>query len=128
LAGAMGLARAISYVEHLGLEVIMRHEQDLLDYARSELARIDGLRLIGTASAALGVVSFVLDDIHPHDISTILDQRGVAVRAGHHCAQLVMRHFGVPATVRASFALYNTRADVDALVSGLLSVREVFGA
>lgn len=128
LSGAMGLARAIGYVEHVGLDAIMRHERDLLDYARDELARIGGLRLIGTARAALGVVSFVLDGIHPHDISTILDQRGVAVRAGHHCAQLVMRHFGVPATVRASFALYNTRADVDALVSGLSTVREVFGA
>lgn len=128
LAGAMGLARAIAYVQHVGLDAIMRHERDLLDYARSELSRLDGLRLIGTAGAALGVVSFVLADVHPHDISTILDQRGVAVRAGHHCAQLVMRHFGVPGTVRASFALYNTRADVDALVSGLSIVQEVFGA
>lgn len=128
LAGAIGLARAISYVEEVGLDAIQRHERSLLDYTRAQLAGIEGLRLIGTAAAALGVVSFVLEEIHPHDISTILDQRGVAVRAGHHCARLVMRHFDVAATVRASFALYNTRADVDALVSGLLRVREVFGA
>jgi cysteine desulfurase/selenocysteine lyase len=86
------------------------------------------VRLVGTAEQALGVVSFVLEGVHPHDISTVLDQSGVAVRAGHHCAQLVMRRFAVPATVRASFAVYNTHADVDALGAGLTRVREVFGA
>jgi cysteine desulfurase/selenocysteine lyase len=128
LAGVMGLARAIEYLNELGLDAVQRHEQGLLDYARRTLQAVQGVRLIGTAEQALGVVSFAYGDVHPHDVSTILDQQGVAVRAGHHCAQLVMRHFGVPGTVRASFALYNVAADVDALVSGLGRVREVFGA
>jgi cysteine desulfurase/selenocysteine lyase len=127
LAGAMGLARAIGYLEGIGLDVVTSHERELLAYTRRALEHVAGVRLIGTAEAALGVVSFVMDDIHPHDVSTILDQAGVAVRAGHHCAQPVMRHFDVPATVRASFAVYNTRADVDALVCGLAKVRDVFG-
>jgi cysteine desulfurase / selenocysteine lyase len=127
LAGIMGLARAIQYLSELGLDAIQRHEQALLEYARQALRGVEGVRLIGVAEQALGVVSFVYADVHPHDVSTILDQQGVAVRAGHHCAQPVMQHFGVPGTVRASFALYNVPADVDALISGLARVREVFG-
>ncbi len=126
LAAAIGLRRAVEYLEAIGLSAVQRHEEDLLLYARAALGRTAGVRLIGLATPAIGVVSFVFGDIHPHDVSTILDQRGVAVRAGHHCAEPVMQHFGVPATLRASFALYNTRTDVDALVSGLASAREVF--
>ncbi|HKO91112.1 MAG TPA: SufS family cysteine desulfurase [Polyangiaceae bacterium] len=128
LAGAAGLARAIEWLQAIGLEQIEAHERELLAYARGRLGALEGVRLVGTAEPALGVVSFVLDGVHPHDISTVLDQCGVAVRAGHHCAQPVMRRFAVPATVRASFAAYNTQADVDALVAGLARVREVFGA
>jgi len=127
LAGAAGLGRAIEWLQALGLERIEAHERELLAYARGRLRTFPGVRLVGTAERALGVVSFVLDGVHPHDISTVLDQGGVAVRAGHHCAQPVMRRFAVPATVRASFAAYNTRADVDALLAGLAQVREVFG-
>ncbi len=127
LAGAMGLARAINYLEEVGLDGVMSHDRDLLVHARAALGQVAGVRLIGNPSRALGVVSFVMDEVHPHDIATILDQSGIAVRAGHHCAQPLMQHFGAPATVRASFALYNTRADVDALVSGLARVHEVFG-
>jgi len=128
LAGAAGLGRAIEWLQALGLGRVEAHERELLAYARGVLGALEGVRLVGTAEQALGVVSFVLEGIHPHDISTVLDQGGVAVRAGHHCAQPVMRRFGVPATVRASFAVYNTRADVDALAAGLTRVREVFGA
>jgi len=98
-----------------------------LAYATQELAALDGVTIIGTAPAKASVVSFTMDQIHPHDISAILDEGGVAIRAGHHCAQPVMRHFGIPGTARASFALYNTRDEVDALVAGLVRVREVFG-
>jgi cysteine desulfurase/selenocysteine lyase len=113
-------------VSAVGLEAITAHEQDLLRYASEQLARIPGLRLIGTAREKAAVVSFVLEGVHAHDVGTILDQHGIAVRTGHHCAQPVMERYGVPATVRASFALYNTRADVDALVRGLGQVRKVF--
>jgi len=128
LAGAAGLGRAIEWLQALGLGRVEAHERELLAYARGVLGALPGVRLVGTAEQALGVVSFVLEGVHPHDISTVLDQSGVAVRAGHHCAQPVMRRFAVPATVRASFAAYNTRADVDALAAGLTRVREVFGA
>lgn len=128
LAGAAGLARAIEYVEAIGLERILEHERALVAHARAELGAVPGVRLIGTAEPALGVVSFVLDGVHAHDVSTILDRSGIAVRAGHHCAQPVMQHFGVAATVRASFALYNTESDVTALVSAVREVREVMGA
>ena len=100
----------------------------LLAYARSALAQLPGVRLIGGGDPALGVVSLVVDSVHAHDVSTVLDRSGIAVRAGHHCAQPVMQHFGVPATVRASFAVYNTRAEIDALVRGLERVRQIFGA
>ena len=102
------------------------HEHDLLAYATSALSRIDGLRIIGTAREKVGVISFVFDHIHAHDVGTILDQEGVAVRAGHHCAMPVMQRFGVPATTRASFALYNTRDEIDVLVSGIHRALKVF--
>ncbi len=116
----------MEYVETLGLARIAAHEDDLLAYAETRLASVAGLRRIGEAAGRAGALSFVLDDIHPHDVGTILDREGVAVRAGHHCAQPVMDLFGVPATARASFGVYNTRADVDALVAGLERVRELF--
>ncbi len=126
IAGAAGLGAAIDYLEGVGLESVAAHERDLLEYATARLLEVPELRIIGTAEHKAAVVSFVLDGIHPHDIGTILDQQGIAVRTGHHCAQPVMERFGVSATARASFALYNTRDDVDALVRGLLQVREVF--
>jgi len=127
IAGAVGLAAAFRYVTGLGLAHIAAHERDLVEYASRELARVRGLRLIGTAPDKAGVVSFVLDDVHPHDIATIVDQAGVAIRSGHHCAQPLMERFGVAATARASFALYNTRDDVDRLVAAIADVRKVFG-
>jgi cysteine desulfurase/selenocysteine lyase len=126
IAGAIGLGAAIDYLTGLGLEAVMAHEHELLEYATGRLSEIPGLRLIGTAREKAGVLSFVVEGAHAHDVGTILDQRGIAVRTGHHCAQPVVERFGVPATVRASLALYNTRADVDALVAGLHEVREVF--
>ena len=104
----------------------MAYEDGLLGYATQAIAEIPGLRIIGTAWNKAGVLSFVLDGIHPHDIGTILDQEGIAIRTGHHCAQPVMEHFGLPATARASIAVYNTREDIDALVRGLHQVKEVF--
>jgi cysteine desulfurase/selenocysteine lyase len=126
IAGAIGLGAAIDYVEGIGLERIAAHEHDLLAYATARLSEIPGLRIIGTAPEKAAVISFVLDGIHAHDIGTILDREGIAVRAGHHCAQPVMARFGVPATTRASFAFYNTRQEVDALVAGIHKVQEVF--
>jgi cysteine desulfurase / selenocysteine lyase len=126
ISGVIGLGAAINYVTGLGLDRIMAHEQDLLHYATEALATIPGIRMIGTAQEKASVLSFVMNGIHPHDIGTILDQEGIAIRTGHHCAQPVMERFGVPATARASFALYNTREEVDALVRGIERVREVF--
>jgi cysteine desulfurase/selenocysteine lyase len=125
--GVIGLGAAIDYVNAIGLEAIAANEHALLDYATAKLAQIPDVRIIGTARDKAGAISFVLDGVHPHDIGTILDQEGIAVRTGHHCAQPVMDRFGVPATVRASLALYNTRADIDALVRGLDKVKEMFG-
>jgi cysteine desulfurase/selenocysteine lyase len=127
LEGAIGLERAIGYLGSLGMPAVRAHDEALTRYARTALERVPGVRLIGAPARPIGVVSFVLDDVHAHDVSTIVDQAGVAVRAGHHCASLVLQHFGVAATLRASFAVYNTRADVDALVAALARVREVFG-
>ena len=126
VSGAIGLAAAIDYVSKLGLEGMAHYEDELLAYATRSLAAIPDLRLIGTAKAKAAVVSFVLDGIHPHDVGTILDQEGIAIRTGHHCAQPLMQRFGVDATARASFALYNTRQEVDALVAGIHKAREVF--
>lgn len=127
IAGAIGLGAAIDYLEGLDWEGIRTHEADLLTYATERLAAIPGVRLIGTAAHKAAVISFVLEGVHAHDVGTILDQEGVAVRTGHHCTQPVMARMGVPATARASFALYNTRDDVDALLQGVDRVREVFG-
>jgi cysteine desulfurase/selenocysteine lyase len=127
IEGAIGLAAALDYVSALGLPAIAAWEHALLARAEQRLAEIPGLRIVGTAPVKAAVVSFVLDGVHPHDAGTILDSRGIAVRAGHHCAQPVMQRFGVPATTRASFGLYNTFEEVDALAAGLLHVREIFG-
>ena len=127
IAGAIGLGAALDYIESVGLPAIEAHERDLLEYATVALSEIPGLRLVGTARRKASVLSFVLDGIHPHDIGTIVDRAGVAIRTGHHCAQPVMERFGVPATARASFAMYNTREEVDALAQAVVRVREVLG-
>jgi cysteine desulfurase/selenocysteine lyase len=127
IAGAVGLGAALDYVEALGFDRIQRHDRELLAYGTQRLAEVPGLRMIGTAPEKTGILSFVLQGIHPHDIGTILDREGIAIRTGHHCAQPVMKRFGVPATVRASLAFYNDRSDLDALVQGLLRVRKMFG-
>jgi cysteine desulfurase / selenocysteine lyase len=126
ISGAIGLASALDYVSAIGLPNIATHEQDLLHYATGRLKEIPGLRIIGTAAEKASVISFTLEGVHPHDIGTILDQQGIAVRTGHHCAQPLMMRFNVPATGRASFGLYNTREEADALVAGLHEVVEVF--
>jgi len=126
IEGVVGLAAALDYVASIGLENIAAHEQDLLHYATACLGEIDGLRFIGTAKEKASVISFTLEGVHPHDIGTILDQEGIAVRTGHHCAQPLMMRYNVPATGRASFGLYNTREEADALAAGLRKVVEVF--
>ena len=126
IASVIGLGAAIDYVTSLGFDRIAAYEKDLLDYATATVGAIPGLRIIGTAREKAGVLSFLLDEIHPHDIGTLLDQEGVAVRAGHHCAQPAMKFFGVPATTRASFAFYNTRDEVDALANALHKVKQIF--
>ena len=124
---AIGLGEAIRYLSRIGMDRIAAYEKELLDYATQAVSGVPGVRLIGTAKEKASVISFVLDDVHPHDIGTILDREGVAVRAGHHCAQPVMDFFCVPATTRASFAFYNTREEVDALCRGIVKVKELFG-
>ena len=126
MAGAIGLGAAIDYVTALGIENLAAHEHDLLAYATEKVSALPGIRVIGTAKEKAAVLSFVLDGVHPHDVGTILDQEGIAIRTGHHCAQPVMQRFDVPATARASFALYNTREEIDVLVEGLQRVQEVF--
>jgi len=126
IAGAIGLGAALEWVEGIGLDAIAAHEGELLRYGTEILSAVPGLRLIGTAPRKAGVLSFVLDGIHPHDIGTILDYEGVAVRTGHHCAQPVMGRFGVPATARASLACFNTREDLDVLARGIRKVQEMF--
>jgi cysteine desulfurase/selenocysteine lyase len=126
IAQAVALAAAIDYVEAIGLDRIAAHEHELLAYATTRLNQMEGLRIIGTAPGKAAVLSFVLDYAHPHDIAQIFDSRGVAIRAGHHCAQPLMQHFGLPATARASFGLYNTRGEVDALVAAINKVEEMF--
>jgi cysteine desulfurase/selenocysteine lyase len=126
IAGAIGLAAALDYVDGVGLAAIAAYEHDLLAYATAAVAELPGLRLIGTAPEKAAILSFVLGDVHAHDIGTVLDFDGIAVRAGHHCAMPVMTRYGLAATARASFGLYNTRAEVDALVRGLQRVRELF--
>jgi cysteine desulfurase/selenocysteine lyase len=127
IAGVIGLGAAIDYVNGLGLHAIAAHEDDLLAYGTEALRSVPGLRLVGTAREKAGVLSFVLEGIHPHDIGTVLDYEGIAVRTGHHCAQPVMDRYGLPATARASLACFNTREELDALVKGLYRVKEMFG-
>ena len=119
IAGVVGLAAAIDYVESIGHDAIQAHEQALLEYATAQLQQIEGIRLVGTAKHKASVISFLIDGLHPYDIGTILDQQGIAVRTGHHCTQPLMDRFGIPGTVRASFAFYNSKEDVDRLVKGL---------
>jgi len=126
IAQVMGLGAALDYVSEIGLEAITAWEQELLRYATERVSQIEGIRLIGTAREKASVLGFVLEGVHPHDIGTVLDDAGVAIRAGHHCAQPVMERFGVPATARASFAFYNTRAEIDVLVDGLITVKKMF--
>ena len=126
IAGAIGLGAAIDYVESVGYEAFGAYEDELLDYGTKALESIGGLRIIGTAPRKAGILSFVIENIHPHDIGTILDAEGIAVRTGHHCAQPVMQRFQIPATARASLAMYNTKEDIDALVRAIDRVIEVF--
>ena len=127
IAGAVGLATAIDYLTGIGFARIACVEHELLEYATSALSQLPGVRLIGAPAARVGVLSFVLDGVHPHDVGTILDREGVAIRAGHHCCEPLMDRLGLPATARASIALYNTREDIDALVTALLIVRGMLG-
>ena len=126
IAGVVGLGAALDYVQGIGLDAIAAHEGDLLNHATQEVTAVRGLRIIGTAKEKASILSFTLEGVHPHDIGTILDHQGVAIRAGHHCAMPVMQRYGISGTARASFALYNTRGNVDALVAGLHKVRELF--
>ncbi|MGC9258469.1 MAG: cysteine desulfurase [Phycisphaerae bacterium] len=126
IAGAIGLGVAVDYLCAIGMDVITRYEDELLIYATKKLSLMPGVRIIGTAPRKAAVISFVMDDIHPHDIGTIMDGEGVAIRTGHHCCQPVMDHFHIPATARASLAFYNTRADIDRLVAAITKVKEVF--
>jgi cysteine desulfurase/selenocysteine lyase len=127
IAGAVGFAAAADYITRLGRDAIAAHESELLTEATRRVAAVPGVRVVGTAREKASVLSFTMEGVHPHDVGTILDREGIAVRTGHHCAEPVMRRFGIPATARASFAAYNTADDVDALVRGLGRVREVFG-
>jgi cysteine desulfurase / selenocysteine lyase len=127
IAGGIGLGAAIDYLDGLDWQQVEAHERQLLSYATDELSKIDAVRIIGTAEEKAGVVSFVIDHVHAHDVGTILDQEGVAIRAGHHCAMPVMQRFGVPATARASFAFYNTTAEIDVMVQAIHRVLKVFG-
>jgi cysteine desulfurase/selenocysteine lyase len=126
IAGIVGLAAAIDYLTDLGLDRVAAHEHELLEYATEALSGIRGLRVIGTAPGKSGILSFVMDGVHPHDIATVLDRDGVAIRSSHHCCQPLMDRLGLPATARASLACYNTREDIDALVTSLHSVRRIF--
>ncbi len=126
IVGAIGLGAAVDYLQSLGREQVAQYERELLGYASAVLGAIPGLRLIGTAAEKASIVSFVLDGVHPHDTGTILDRQGIAVRAGHHCTMPLMNRFGLSGTARASFALYNTRAEVDRLAEGIRKVQEMF--
>ncbi len=126
-ASGIGLAAALEYVGSLGLDAVAAWESELLAMATERVSEIPGITLMGTAPAKAAVLAFTLEGVHPHDVGTILDQEGIAIRAGHHCAQPVMERFGVPATARASFGLYNTPEDVETLVAALHRAREIFG-
>jgi cysteine desulfurase/selenocysteine lyase len=127
IAGAVALGAAVDYLSSLGMDAIGNHESGVLDYATELVEQIPGVRIIGTAAKKASVLSFVVEGVHAHDVGTILDREGIAVRAGHHCAQPVMKRYGVPATTRASFALYNTRSEAERLAAAITRVREVFG-
>jgi cysteine desulfurase/selenocysteine lyase len=127
IAGAIGLGAAIDYVERVGIGAIAAYEDALLDYATRRVEAIPGLRIVGTAAHKAAIVSFTLDGVHAHDVGTILDNEGIAVRAGHHCAMPVMERFGIAGTARASFALYNTFDEIDALAAGIERVQRMFG-
>jgi cysteine desulfurase / selenocysteine lyase len=127
IGATIGLGAAIDYVNGLGIENLARHEHELLAYATEKVSQIPGVRIIGTAQAKASVVSFVLDGVHPHDVGTVLDQEGIAVRTGHHCAQPLMERFKVPATARASLAFYNTKEEIDALAAAIVKVKQIFG-
>ena len=126
IAGAVGLRAAIDYLDTIGLEAVSAHERELLAYATEEVGRIPGVRIVGTAREKAGILSFVVEDVHPHDLGTILDHEGIAIRAGHHCAMPLMDLLGLPATARASFGLYNTPAEVDLLAAGIRKALELF--
>lgn len=126
ISGAVGLGCAIDFVNEVGVEAIAAHEAALLAYATEQLSAIEGVRLVGTAENRAGLVSFVVEGVHPHDIGTLLDGEGIAIRAGHHCAQPVMERFGVPATARASFGMYSTFDEVDRLVVAIQKVIGMF--
>jgi cysteine desulfurase / selenocysteine lyase len=126
IAAAIGLGTSVDYLQGVGMEAIAAHEHELLAYATQQLSAIDGVRIIGTAAQKAAVLSFVIDGVHPHDVGTILNEDGVAVRTGHHCAQPVMQRYGIPATARASFYLYNTMEEVDALADGIRKVQSIF--
>lgn len=127
IAGAIGLGAAIDYVEKIGIENIARHENNLLEYATEKISELKGLKIIGTSKNKISVLSFVLENVHPHDVGTFLDFEGVAIRTGHHCTQPIMDRYGIPATSRASFGMYNTFDEIDVLVNGLKKILEVFG-
>jgi cysteine desulfurase / selenocysteine lyase len=127
IGATIGLGAAIDYVNRVGLEAIGRHEHQLLEYATERLSQIPGLRIIGTAREKAAVMSFVVEGIHPHDIGTVVDQEGIAIRTGHHCAEPLMERFGVPATARASFAFYNTCEEVDRLVAAVEKTKKLLG-
>ena len=127
IAGVVGFGAALDYVQSLGMDALAAHEQDLLNYGTEVLSKVPGLRIVGTAGHKIGVLSFVMDAAHPHDIGTIVDSEGVAIRTGHHCAQPVMERFGIAATARASLGMYNNRSDLDALARSLGKVQEMFG-
>ena len=128
IAGAIGLGAAIDYIDSIGFDAIAAHERDLLAYATATIGAVPGVQLVGTATHKAAVVSFVMDVVHPHDLGTVVNEQGVAIRTGHHCCQPLMARFGLPATARASFALYNTKADIDVLCEALEGARRMFGA
>jgi cysteine desulfurase/selenocysteine lyase len=127
IAAAITLGAAVDYMNGIGVAEIHAHDTDIVDYATREINGIAGVRIVGTAEKKAGAISFVVDGVHPHDVGTLLNDEGVAVRTGHHCAQPVMHRFGIPATSRASFAVYNALEEVDALVAGIKKVQKVFG-
>ena len=126
IAAAIGLGAAVDYLSAIGMDAVAGYEHALLNYATEQVTHMPGVRIIGTATNKAAVLSFTVDGVHPHDVGTLLNQEGVAVRTGHHCAQPVMQRLKVPATSRASFAFYNSMAEVDALVTGIRSVQKVF--